>query len=328
MKSKIGVLIPRTAQKKLFSEEDRSRLNALGEVSWNESDQKLVLEEAIAFLADCEIGVGSWGTISPCDEVMSACPKLKLWEHVAGSVKAMFGSHLDGRELTIASCAPAIAPSVAEMVVGQLITGLRRIPENAKAIKKGPFRKPENLKRLFESKIGIIGASLVGKSVIHFLKPFEPQILIYDPFLSEAEANRLGVIKKDNLQELCSLSDAVTLHTPDLPATRHLIGKEELQAMKDDTVFINTSQGICVDQDALVEELQKGRLTVFLDVSAPEPLPEGHPIYQLPNVTYTAHIAGGANQRLGRQAVKDIEAYLEGRSPQMVVTPEMLEQVA
>ena len=109
MKPIIGVLLPTDLQTQLFSDNTRELLNDIGDVRWNESDEHLSENEAATLLQDCEIAIGSWGTPRPSPTILDACPTLRFWEHAAGSVKRLFGPHLKGRDLTIASCAPAIA---------------------------------------------------------------------------------------------------------------------------------------------------------------------------------------------------------------------------
>jgi len=328
MATKIGVVIPKPNRDQLFSAEDQARLEGLGAVSWSESSEQLSVQEAGALLAGCEVGVGSWGTPFPSAELLALCPDLRFWEHAAGSVKRMFGPHLAGRELTIASCAPAIADGVAEMTVGELLIGLKRVLENATANRQGRARRPPNTRTLRASTIGIVGASHVGRAVIGLLKAFGSRILVYDPFLAPDQAQALGVTKMETVVELCRQSHAVALHTPAIPACRHIIGKPELAAMPDDAVFVNTSRGLCVDEAALIEECGKGRLLAFLDVTDPEPAADDSPLRSLPNVVLTSHMAGGKDWHIGAQATDDIAAFLKGEQPLMAVTPDMLARLA
>ena len=94
---KIGVIVHQPLRDQLFTADDQRRLNALGRVTWTESRRPLSMEDAIEILRDCDVGVGSWASPHPGPALMAGCPKLALWEHVAGSVKHMFGSHLEGR---------------------------------------------------------------------------------------------------------------------------------------------------------------------------------------------------------------------------------------
>jgi phosphoglycerate dehydrogenase-like enzyme len=127
---------------------------------------------------------------------------------------------------------------------------------------------------------------------------------------------------------LCTTSDVVSLHVPLLPETTNLLSTREFQSMRDDTIFINTARGACIDEAALIAELQKGRLFACLDVSSPEPAAPASPLRTLPNVMYTSHIAGPPSFTLGRQAVDDIEKYVNGGEPLYIVREEMLERIA
>jgi phosphoglycerate dehydrogenase-like enzyme len=127
---------------------------------------------------------------------------------------------------------------------------------------------------------------------------------------------------------MCAFCDVISLHTPDLPYTRHIMNATTFAAMKSDAIFINSARGNCVDEAALISELEQGRLFAFLDVSAPEPAAPDSPFRRLPNVVYTSHIAGPPAFHLGRQAVDDIEAFLQGRPPLCVVTSEELDRIA
>ena len=329
MAAKIGVVIHTDLRDQLFSPEDRSRLEGLGEVRWTDSPKPISVESAIELVRDADVGIGSWGTPSPkFPELVEACPRLRLWEHVAGTVKYMFGPHLEGRNLVIASCKTAIADCVAEMTLGEIILGLRRVFENAAANRRGPAAKPANLKVLYGATVGVVGASEVGKRVIRLLGPFRCRVLLYDPFLADCDAADLGAERASDLADLCARSDVVTLHTPALPATEKMLGEREFRAMRDDAVFINTARGACVDEAALAAELAKGRLFAFLDVSDPEPAPANSLLRRLPNIIYTSHIAGPATFNMGAQAVDDVAAFLAGRPPLCVVTPDQLERTA
>jgi phosphoglycerate dehydrogenase-like enzyme len=117
-------------------------------------------------------------------------------------------------------------------------------------------------------------------------------------------------------------------HAPLVPATLKILGAAHFYAMRDDAIFIINCRGGCVDEPALIEELQRGQLFAYLDVSDPEPAAADSPLRSLPNVALTSHIAGVADFRIGKQAVDDVEAFLSGKSPLYVVKEEMLDHVA
>lgn len=326
--AKIGVLVPAYACKELFSEASRARLERIAEVVWNETDRQLSEQEASEFLQSCDIAVSSWRTATPTKAILSRCERLKLWEHAAGTVKHFFTDDLRGSDMMIASCAPAIAKTVAELVLGEILIGLRRIIPNAQQNRTERGAKPARKLYAAKATVGVIGASWVGRTVLGLLRPFGMRVLLYDPYVTKEAAAALGAEKAETLMELCVACDAITLHTPNIKETYKMLGKNEFRAMKDDCVFINTSRGPCIDEQALIAELQKGRLFAFLDVSDPEPASLDSPLRTLPNVIYTSHISGEASLHIGDQAASDIEAFLSGKEPLMPVRWSMLERMA
>lgn len=319
--SDIGVVIHRPLCETLFAPRDRARLEFLGQVRWFDGQTPATPEQAASLLAGCAVGLGSWGTPHPGQPVVAAaCPDLRLWEHAAGTVKHMFQPHLRGRDLLIASCKTAIADSVAEMTLGEIILGRRGVPRNALANRTvGADRRAGCGAVLYDATVGVVGASEVGRRVIALLRPFRCRILLHDPHCPPERATAMGAERVSDLLALCRACDVLTLHTPYLPTTHHLLGAEHFRALPDHAVFINTARGACIDEAALVGELARGRLSAFLDVSDPEPAAEDSPLRRLDNVVYTSHIAGPRSTSIGAQAVDDIAAFLAGKRPQAVI---------
>lgn len=325
----IGVIIPPELCRQLFLPEDRRALDELGQVRWWSAAAAPTAEEATEFLQGCGVGVGSWGTPHPGSPgLLAGCPDLWAWEHVAGSVKKFFNEHSDGRDLIIGSCKGAIADCVAELVVAEVIIGRRRLWANAQANRQGPTGKPADIGVCFGATVGIVGASEVGRRVARLLRPFGCELLLYDPYCAPATAADLGVEAVDDLIELCRRSRVLTVHTPLTPATRQLLRVEHFQALADDAVLINTSRGPCLDESALIAELQRGRLFAFLDVTDPEPAAADSPLRQLDNVVLTSHIAGPATANMGRQCLADVRALLTGGEPACRITRGMLDRIA
>jgi phosphoglycerate dehydrogenase-like enzyme len=179
-------------------------------------------------------------------------------------------------------------------------------------------------------RIGIIGASRIGRLVIEMLARGNFEIAVYDPFLSAEEALTFGATKME-LHPLLKWSDVVSLHAPILPETRHMIGGHELALMADQAIFINTARGWLVDHDALLAEAQSGRLRILIDTPEPEPLPKDSPFYDLPNVVLTPHIAGALGNELralSDLAITEIERFVAGHAPLHPVVKQDLERVA
>ena len=163
----------------------------------------------------------------------------------------------------------------------------------------------------------------------HLLR-FDLQVLLYDPYVTPLASRDLGA-SKVGLSELVSRSDVVSLHAPLLTDTRHMIGARELALMRDGATLINTARGGLVDQAALVSELERGRLFAILDTTEPEVLPDDSPLYTLPNVFLTPHIAGSLGnetQRLADYIVAEIERFAKGAALKHLVKREHLAHLA
>lgn len=326
----IAVLIHQPLCDQLITPAARARLEALGEVRWVDADEPVSAAAAIELLQGCEIALGSWKTVHPATPgLLAACPDLRLWEHVAGSVKYFFNEPLVvERGLTVASCKGAIGDAVAEYVLGQMIVGLRQMLPDAAANRHGPAGKPAGLKVLAGSNVGVVGAGVVGREVIALLRRFGALVRIYDPFCSPAQAEALGAEHYTDLEAMMRGLDVLTLHTPLTDATRGQLHAAHFQALPDDAIVINAARGACLVEADLVAELERGRLMAFLDVSDPEPAAPDSPLRRLPNVVLTSHIAGPATTAMGDLAVADVAAFLRGEQPRDVITADMLEAIA
>ncbi|MET1006197.1 MAG: NAD(P)-dependent oxidoreductase, partial [Propionibacteriaceae bacterium] len=133
------------------------------------------------------------------------------------------------------------------------------------------------------------------------------------------------------LDELMAVSDVVSLHAPVLPSTLGMIGAAQLARMKDGATFVNTARGRLVDHSALRAELTNGRISAVLDVTDPEPLPADDPMFSLPNVQLTPHIAGSMGTELYRMtalALDEIEHFAAEQPPRYPVTRADLDRMA
>ena len=179
--------------------------------------------------------------------------------------------------------------------------------------------------------VGIVGASHTGREMIRLCSVLElGALLLHDPYVTEQEAKELGA-EPVGLDELMQRSDVVSLHTPNTEETHHLIDARNLALMRDRAIFINTARGACVDEAALVAELEKGRILACLDVTDPEPPEPESPLYRLPNCILTPHIAGAVKENTtmqGRLVADEIAAFLDGQPLQHEVDLAQHDQLA
>lgn len=190
---------------------------------------------------------------------------------------------------------------------------------------------------LWRKTIGIVGYGFIGRSLAQkALRGFEMDVIAYDPFYDPIEAAMHGVRLVDDLDEVLSLSDIVSINTPHTSQTEGLIGDHALSVMKPSAFLINCARGPIVDTEALTRALERGDIAgAGLDVTAPEPLPDGHPLLTMPNVILTPHIGGVAGEFLplmAEQTAREGLAVMSGRYSHRIVNkavwPAYLERVA
>jgi phosphoglycerate dehydrogenase-like enzyme len=153
---------------------------------------------------------------------------------------------------------------------------------------------------------------------------------VSDPYLDDDGARSLGAALVD-VDDLVGWADIVTVHAPALPSTEHLVNAERLARMHDGAWLLNTARGSLVDTEALTRECVSGRLNAFIDTSDPEPLPADSPLYDLPNVVLTPHIAGSLGNeisRMGDLAVAEVRRHLAGEPLAHEVRAEDLGRIA
>lgn len=301
----------------LFGPEERARLAEAAEVLDGEPLARFDDERAERLLSRAEILLTGWGAPRVDEAVLRRAPRLRALVHAAGTVKELVDPACYAR-LRVSSAAAANAVPVAEFTVAAILLAGKRAFRLARRYRElrgfrlwwnevpplGNYRKV----------VGIVGASRIGRLVLGHLRAFDFELLVHDPLLGPAEARRLGA-EPVALDELLRRSDVVSLHAPSLPETRHLLDARRLALLRDGAVLVNTARGALVDGDALTEELVSGRIDAVIDTTEPEILPADSPLYELPNVFLTPHIAGAMGtetRRLAALAIGEIERLARG----------------
>ncbi len=284
-----------------------------------------------AAVQDVDIVLSTWGMPVLSQEVLDAAPNLKIVIYCASSVKSFVTEQVFKRGIIITSAARANGRVVAEFTLALITFCLKEMWPfiRREADTAAHFRRQADWQGIggFNSaRIGIIGASSVGIELLGLLSSYPCECFVYDPHVSNYDIDRLGGIPM-NLDELLRQSDIVSLHAPNLLSLRHMIDSSKLKLLKDGAWLINTARGALVDEQALLAELQTGRISACLDVTDPEPPVPGSPFYSLPNVILTPHAAGsiGADcRRMGIAGISELERFVEGLPPLFPVSPKRL----
>ena len=320
---------------RIFADEQMARLAGLCDILSFDPVRRFDHAGLRANLAETEILVTGWGVPRIDAAALALMPRLRLIAHAAGSVKSFLAEDVFRRGLLVTNAVVANAVPVAEYTVAAILfanKGVISFRDLYRRERTGLRTHPLMGSDLgnYDKTVGIIGASRVGLKTIELLQHFDLQVLLYDPYLTTAQARSLGV-ELVGLDELMARSDVASLHAPALPSTRHMIDARRLALLRDGATFINTARGSLVDEVALTRELVSGRIRAVIDVTDPDVLDPASPLYELPNVLLTPHIAGSVGaerERLGTLVVNEIERFVRGERLQHAVDPRLLDRLA
>jgi D-3-phosphoglycerate dehydrogenase len=244
--------------------------------------------------------------------VMDAAPRLKVISKWGTGIDSIDSAEAKRRGIPVYRTRNAFSEPVADTVLGYILTFARRLPWMDRDIRQGKWQKPR-LVSLQECVLGIVGVGDCGKAVVRRAKSFGMRVLgndikvLPDDFLTETG---LEVV---SLEDLLSKADFVSLH-PDLnPTSYHLIGKKQFETMKPGAYLINTSRGPVVDEAALIQALQEGRIAgAALDVFEEEPLPAESPLRTMDNCFLAPHNANSSIKAWERVHENTVRNLLEG----------------
>ncbi|HWX50081.1 MAG TPA: phosphoglycerate dehydrogenase [Roseomonas sp.] len=205
--------------------------------------------------------------------------------------------------------------SVAELVMGEIVMLLRRIPDRSRAAHDGGWDKSaENSREVRGKTLGIVGYGNIGSQLSVLAEAFGMRVIYYDTVPKLPHGNAVAAA---SLPDLLGAADVVSLHVPETPETVGLIGAAEVAAMRRGAILINNARGRVVDLDAVAEGLRSGQLLgTAVDVFPEEPKRNGErfvsPLQGLPNVILTPHIGGSteeAQTRIGEETARKLADY-------------------
>mgnify|MGYP001446325012 CR=1 FL=1 len=278
-----------------------------------------LLDAPLARLAELEVLLTGWDAPRLTREVLELLPRLRAVIHCGGTVRGIVSDDLWRRNILLTSLPDTNAVPVAEFTFASIVLAGKRahvLASRARAMRAdwsyvsewGPIG---NVGRI----IGVVGFSRIGKRVVQLVQNLtDVTCLVVDPYARPDDVALAGG-RLVGLEEMLPVVDTLSLHAPATPETYHLIGAGELALLRDHTTLINTARGTLVDTAALEAECATGRIHALLDVTDPEPLPHDSPLYDLPNVTITPHIAGSMGSEmalLADAAVAQLAAYSRG----------------
>jgi phosphoglycerate dehydrogenase-like enzyme len=315
-----------------FSDEDAERLRAVAARLGGSFVRVDRLTQAE--LGEARIVITSWG-VGPFDtSVLASLPKLELIAHTGATIKPFATDELFDRGVVVTQAGAGMARPVAEVSLTFTLALLHRVPEMHNALRTGDGWYDAGAvgvqREILGTPIAVIGASRTGRAYLELIRALGAEPLLVDPTIDAAAAAALGA-ELVPLDEALTRAQIVAVHAPTLPETHHLIGRRELALMRDGAGLVNTARSWLVDEDALIEELQRGRLSAAIDVFDEEPFAVDSPFRTLPGVLVTPHRAAGTSQgrlRQGRIVADEVEAFAAGRSLAHTVSRDQLSSMA
>jgi D-3-phosphoglycerate dehydrogenase / 2-oxoglutarate reductase len=214
---------------------------------------------------------------------------------------------------------------VAHHAISLLLASIRQIVPLNNAMKARaenpdtPLRPAVPHQHIYGQTLGIVSLGNIGRVVATLLRPFELNIIAYDPFVPQSVADEYGVRMVETLDDLCQQADFISVHAPLSAATRHLITEKHFRQMKRSAIFVNTGRGPVVDEEALIKALREGWIAAAgLDVQEKEPPDPDNPLLRMDNVILTPHVASASDlARVERARWMGIEVsrVLAGKYP-------------
>jgi phosphoglycerate dehydrogenase-like enzyme len=315
----------------VYGENERSDIESMVNVFAPRLDTASLADNR-ELLNQMEIMITSWGAPVMDAAFLATVPNLKVVFYGAGSIRHITPEPFWDTDILITSAYHANAEPVADFTLSQILFCLKSGWQYVTKLKtESSYTRAIPIAGIYGSTVGIISLGAIGRRVCELLKSFDVDILAYDPFASESDLPnpRMHLC---SLDEVFSQSDVVSLHTPLLKETEGIITGKHIASMKPYSSFINTSRGAIVKEEELIDVLrQRPDLFAILDVTNPEPPVDNSPLYQLPNVILTPHIAGsigGECRRMGKYMTDDLRCYVNGEEMLWQIDKEMAKLLA
>ena len=307
---KISLVNPLEVDDKIINNH-KEKLEEMGHEFISYDDNAKDDDELIERLKDTDIAIITNKPLSA--KVIDASENLELIDVAFTGVDHVVLDAVKENGITLVNASGYSDDSVAELVIGLTIAVMRKFNSNKANIFDG---QNNNLmgETIQGKKFGIIGTGNIGTKLIGILLAFGCEVLAYSRTEKE-ELKNLGVSYVD-LDTLLKESDIISLHIPNNKETKHFLGKEELDKMKENAILINCARGPVVDNDYLAELLNEDKLRAGIDVFDMEPpLPEDYPLRNAKNIVLTNHVGFYTKEAMKNRAeivFDNIYEYLEG----------------
>jgi D-3-phosphoglycerate dehydrogenase len=296
-----------------LEKEHIKKLRSIGDLEIFEDPPKTA-DELKERIKDVDIVIVGWSDLT--ESIIESAEKLKMISIWATTCHYADLNAAKKRRIVVTHVPGYATEAVAEHTFALLLAAIRKLPSVDKHVRKGEFDwRPFGGVELCGKTLGIIGTGSIGCRVAEIARAFKMQILAYDKYPNTKRAEEIGM-KYVDLNTLAAESDFITLHVTLTSETEKLIGKKEIEAMKNGVVIVNTSQGKVIDEKALVNALKTGKISFAgLDVFEEEPPAKENPLFKLDNTILSPHIGFHtveAAKRCTDICIDNVVKFLEG----------------
>ena len=277
-----------------FNEENIKLAESLGEVVWNDTNAYFTGDVLREKIKDCDVYVTMWGSTKLTGDIIEAAPNLKLLCHLCGTVVPFVSDEMWDKEIKCICGNNYFAESVAEGAIAYMMTSLRDIPMYIERLRDEKIwgTKDDWTESLMYKTIGVVSYGAIAKHLVKLLKPFKVKLKVFDIVDIPEEDKKEYGIEQVSIEEVFSTCDIITVHTPLNDKTFHLVDDRLLSMIPKTTLFVNTSRGGVIDQEALTKHLVNGDFSAILDVLEKEPIDPDDPLLTCKNVKIIPHKAG------------------------------------
>ena len=271
----------------------------------NPHRRKLTEDEIIELLSSGAVGLIAG--IEPLTErVFQSAKNLRVISRCGAGLDSVDLVAARNHGITVLNTPEAPAQAVAELTMGFILSLLRQISQIDQSVRQGEWPRTQG-RLLAAQTVGIIGLGHIGRRVARLCQAFEANVIVHDPYANQVPT---GVALMP-LEQLLATADIITLHLPYAPDTHHLLNAKAFATMKPEAIVINAARGGLVDENALAEALQTGKLSAAaLDVFEQEPY--HGPLIECSNIILTSHVGSLARESRQRMEVEAAENLLQG----------------
>lgn len=269
-------------------------------------------KELIDALGDCDIVVAMRERTAIPKRLLDELPSIRLIVTTGMANAAIDVAAAHDRSIVVCGT-PSAAAGTLEQAWALILAGMKHLALEDRELRAGRWQTTL-ASDLYGKRLGLIGLGRLGAGMVPVAKAFSMEVVAWSQNLTKARTEEVGV-KFVSKEELISTSDVISIHLRLSERTTALIGAAEIATMKPGALLLNTSRGPIIEEQAMIDALQQGRIRAALDVYDVEPLPLGHPLTRLDNAVLAPHLGYSSEDNIRamyESVVEDIAAFLAG----------------